>query len=102
MEGGTNMEKSCNVYGRFFQGILAGGILGALVGIFFAPKSGKELRTDVREKSKEAQAFFEDAKHRATEWKEGAEHSFARIKGVFGKERVPEYTESLEGSEGTA
>jgi gas vesicle protein len=27
--------------------------LGALVGIFFAPKSGKELRSDIKEKGSE-------------------------------------------------
>jgi gas vesicle protein len=107
------MEKSCNIYGRFFQGVLIGGFLGALAGFFFAPKSGKELRADVKEKgleaqallkekSKEAQAFFEEAKHRAAEWKEGAQQRFAKVKGILAKERGPEYTEPMEEIEGTA
>ena len=96
------MEKSCNVYRRFFQGVLMGSFLGALGGMLLAPKSGKELRSDVKERSKEAQAFLEDAKHRATGWKEGTRHRFVRIKKTFSKERVPEYTESMEGYEGTA
>lgn len=96
------MEKTCNVYGRFFQGVLVGSFLGAMAGMFFAPKSGKELRSDVKEKSKEAQALLEDAKHRAAEWKEGARHRLDRIRKAFNEERVPEYIESMEGSEGTA
>ena len=107
------MEKNFNGYGRFFQGVLFGGFLGILAGFFFAPKSGKELRADVKEKGveaqailkekgKEAQAFFDDAKHRAAEWKEEAKHRFEKVKGVFGKERVPEYTESMEEVEGRA
>ncbi len=96
------MEKTCNVYGRFFQGVLVGSFLGVMAGMFLAPKPGKELRSDVKEKSKEAQLLFEDARHRATEWKEGAKHRLVRIKKAFGKERVPEYTESMEESEGMA
>lgn len=36
--------------GHFFKGLLMGGALGALAGILFAPKSGKELRSDIKEK----------------------------------------------------
>ena len=39
--------------GHFFLGFLIGGILGALAGIFFTPKSGKELRSDIKEKGNE-------------------------------------------------
>jgi gas vesicle protein len=95
------MEKTSNVYGRFFQGVLIGSFLGGLAGLFFAPKPGKELRADVKEKGleaqAEAQALFENARHRATEWKDGAKHRFDRIRGAFRKERAPEYTEPMEG-----
>ncbi len=96
------MEKNCNVYGRFLRGVLVGSFLGTMAGVFLAPKSGKELRSDVKEKRKEAQAFFEDTKYRARELKEGARHRLVRIKKAFSKERVPEYTESMEESEGMA
>ncbi len=96
------MKKTCNVYGKFFQGILIGSFLGAMTGMLLAPRSGKELRSDVKEKSKEAQALFGDAKERATEWTEGAKHRLGRIKKAFSRERVPEYTESMEESEGMA
>ena len=96
------MEKTCNAYGRFFQGALIGGFLGALGGIFFAPKSGEELRGDLRGKGKEAQAFLGDASYRAAGWKEEAKRRFTKAKEVFGKKRVPEYTESVDEFEGTA
>ena len=96
------MEKTCNFYGRFFQGVLIGGFVGVLAGIFFAPKSGEELRGDLREKSKEAQAFLGDARNRAAGWKEEAKHRFSKAKEVFGKKRAPEYTESMDEFEGTA
>ena len=44
---------------HFLMGLLIGGALGALAGIFFAPKSGKELRSDIKEKGSEV---FYDAK----------------------------------------
>lgn len=44
---------------HFLWGFLIGGIMGALAGLFFAPKSGKELRAELKEKGSQA---FEDAK----------------------------------------
>jgi gas vesicle protein len=32
-------------------GLIAGGALGAILGLLYAPKSGKELRADIREKA---------------------------------------------------
>jgi gas vesicle protein len=43
------MAKHENQQGHFFMGFLIGGVLGALAGIFFAPKSRKELRSDIKE-----------------------------------------------------
>ena len=43
-------EKDC---GSFLRGFVIGGVLGALAGIFFAPKSGKELRSNMKEKGSE-------------------------------------------------
>jgi len=42
-----------------FLGFLMGCVLGALAGICFAPKSGKELRSDIKEKGSEV---IKDAK----------------------------------------
>ena len=54
---------------HFFMGFLIGGVLGALTGIFFAPKSGKELRSDIQEKGsevlKDGKEIYADASTRA-------------------------------------
>jgi gas vesicle protein len=44
---------------HFCMGLLIGAVLGALAGILFAPKSGKELRSDIQEKGSE---FLKGAK----------------------------------------
>lgn len=52
-------------------GFLAGGIVGAVVALLYAPKSGKELRGDIRKKSAElvdeAEEYLEAAKQKASE-----------------------------------
>ena len=68
--------QECN-YGNFLKGLVVGGLLGGLAGIFLAPKSGKELRADLEQRGSEvlseakktysetqgkAKAFFQDAK----------------------------------------
>lgn len=54
----------------FFKGLLIGGTLGALAALLFAPKSGKELRGDIRRKGEEAvegsKRLYHDARHRAS------------------------------------
>ena len=47
------MIEQENTQCRFCMGLLIGGALGALAGIFFAPKSGKELRSDIKDKGSE-------------------------------------------------
>ena len=57
--------------GHFFMGFLIGSFLGALAGIFFAPKSGKELRSDLKEKGsevlKDTKEIYADASTKAKE-----------------------------------
>ena len=64
-KGEFNMAEHEKPQGHFFMGFLIGGVLGALAGIFFAPKSGKELRSDIQEKGnevlKDAKEFYFDA-----------------------------------------
>lgn len=54
----------------FFKGLLIGGTLGALAALLFAPKSGKELRSDIIRKSEEAvegsKRLYNDARSRAS------------------------------------
>ena len=55
--------------GYFFMGFLIGGVLGALAGIFFAPKPGKDLRSDLKEKGsevlKDGKEIYADASTKA-------------------------------------
>ena len=55
--------------GYFLKGLLVGGLGGALAGLLLAPKSGKELREDIKDKGAEAlrdtREFYFDA-HKKT------------------------------------
>jgi gas vesicle protein len=52
-------------------GFISGAIVGAVVGLLFAPKAGKELRADIREKAgdlaEEAEEYIQKARAKATE-----------------------------------
>ena len=89
------MAEHGNQQGQFFMGFLIGGVLGALAGIFFAPKSGKELRSDIKEKgsgvfkdgkeiyadaSTKAKEIIEEAKHQAKELKKEAEQHLSEAR----------------------
>ena len=58
------------------RGFLIGGAVGALAGILFAPKSGKDLRSDIKEKGcdafDEAKKLCSDAQTKAKAVFEGA------------------------------
>jgi gas vesicle protein len=83
-KGELNMEEHENPQGHFFTGFLIGGVLGALAGIFFAPKSGKELRSDIKEKGsevlKDAKEIYADASTKAKEIIEEAKHQAEKLK----------------------
>ena len=53
----------------FFIGLLAGGAIGAIVALLYAPKSGKELQKDIKNKTDEyydeTEKFIADAKVKA-------------------------------------
>ncbi len=53
--GGLEMERTDgNSYTRgFLAGALIGGLTGAVVALLFAPKSGRELRRDIAERTSE-------------------------------------------------
>jgi gas vesicle protein len=52
-------------------GVLAGGAVGALIALLYAPKSGRELRADIKEKADDfmdgAEEYLSAAKSRAGE-----------------------------------
>ncbi len=85
-------EEGC---GHFLTGVLIGGILGALAGLLFAPKPGKELRSELKERggeifneakevysesSAKARAIIDDAKQRAAELKREADRQLSEAR----------------------
>ena len=70
--------------GHLFVGLLVGGALGALAGILFAPKSGKELRSEIKEKGsaalKDAKDIYSDASTKARQIIEEARHQAIELK----------------------
>jgi gas vesicle protein len=90
------MEEYENPQCHFCMGLLIGGVLGALASIFFAPKSGKELRSDIKEKGNEflkdtkeiyadvgtkAKEMIGEVKHQAKDLKKEAEGTDEKIAG---------------------
>jgi gas vesicle protein len=63
------MEQKNDYVKGIFIGFLAGGTIGALVTLLYAPKSGKELRKDINNKTDEyyenTEKFITDAKLKA-------------------------------------
>jgi gas vesicle protein len=91
------MEEQGKSQVHFFKGLLIGGALGALAGILFAPKSGKKLRSDIREKGREilndgreiyadastkAKEIIGEVKHQAKELKKEAEGTGEKMAGI--------------------
>jgi gas vesicle protein len=74
-------ERDC---GNLLKGFVIGGVLGALAGILFAPKAGKELRSDIKEKGsevlKDAKEIYADASTRAKEIIEEAKNQAKELK----------------------
>ena len=79
--------------GRVLGGFILGGLIGGLAGLIFAPKAGRELRADIKEKGVEAKKMYDesvvkaknlidDARNRAAELIKEAERQLSegRIK----------------------
>src|SRR5664280_2552878 len=105
------MEEYGKSQVHFFKGLLIGGVLGALAGILFAPKSGKEMRYDIKKKGNEivkdgkeiyadastkAKEIIGEVKHQAKELRKEAEDTgekiadevhekIGQVKKVFGR-----------------
>ncbi len=65
------MSKENNISKGLLIGFLAGGAVGALMALLYAPKSGRELRSDIREKADEymdeAEKYISEAQGKAKE-----------------------------------
>lgn len=115
------MDNNVRSFNGLYLGILVGGAVGILAGLMFAPKSGRELRDEMKEKGcklygdgekiiSDAQmrtrSIISDAMHRVDEFKREAEQrlSEARFKAckIFncaGVETAPLHTEEEAGAE---
>jgi len=78
------MEENERDCGSFLRAFVIGGVLGALAGILFAPKSGKELRSDLKVKGtevlKDAKEIYADASLKAREIIEEAKHQAKELR----------------------
>jgi gas vesicle protein len=70
------MSNNGNSGFDFFKGFLFGGVVGAVIALLYAPKSGKETRDEIRKRSLElrddAEAKLELAKQQAENYLEEA------------------------------
>ncbi len=89
-------EEMMNGAGIFLKGLLVGGILGVVAGILLAPKPGKELRAEIKEKGdaaiKDAKRVYEDSRTRAKAALEAAKQRAEEIKSKATKETGEEST----------
>ena len=113
------MTRNINSVKGFLIGFLAGGTVGAIIALLTAPKSGKELRGDIKQKSEEyydeAEKYLADAKNKASELINDAKsksqdilntagrifkNAKAKTTGVInsGKEKIETETERLKSS----
>lgn len=66
---------------KFFKGLIIGGVIGYLTGIFTAPKKGKEMRKDLKKKIDDLQKLMKE------------KNIDKKVKEIFGT--VSETTKSL-------
>jgi gas vesicle protein len=89
------MAENERDWSPFLTGLMIGSFLGALAGILFAPKPGKELRAEIKAKgdevfheaqevydetSKKAKAIIDEGKKRAEELKREADRRLAEAR----------------------
>lgn len=78
---------------NFFKGFLFGTIIGGVLGVLFAPKSGKEMREDL---SEETEKLMEQFKIDVESAKKAALKSFEENKDRIISKLAPDDTTSLE------
>ncbi|MFZ3106698.1 MAG: YtxH domain-containing protein [Candidatus Hydromicrobium sp.] len=111
-----NVEKEKNNGKSSFLGImtslLVGLSAGFVIGILFAPKSGKETRKEIKEKSEEliekSKAGFDIAVGRTKEYVDSGKSKLAEIKSRSeefiekGKEKISGFSKVLSSKAGKA
>ena len=94
-----------NHTGRFFEGLVVGGLLGFVIGMLAAPKSGAELRRQIADESedlyKQASDQFGAIKERTGDTvagiKEKSEHALEDVKSRGG-EVIKKATDSVQST----
>jgi len=78
------MEGTERRNGHFLTGFLIGGFLAGVAAFLFAPKSGRELRSDISETGdkvfNEAKGFYDKATHRVSDVSERAKNFVAHVR----------------------
>ena len=78
------MEGTERRYSHFLTGFLIGGFLAGVAAFLFAPKSGKELRSNITETGdkvfNEAKGFYDKATHRVSDVSERTKNLVARVR----------------------
>ncbi|HFE63684.1 hypothetical protein B1H10_06265 [candidate division KSB1 bacterium 4484_188] len=91
MENGRTTE--------FLKGLLIGGIVGSVVALLYAPKSGKETREDISKKTDELLVKAKDEyEARLEQSKKAYESAIQRLKELEGvaRKKVEEVEEKVE------
>jgi gas vesicle protein len=78
---------------NFFKGFIIGGIVGAFVGLMLAPKSGKELRSEL---SEESEKFLGKAREDLEHAKKAAIQAFESSRDKIVEKLYKEQPESAE------
>jgi len=77
------MSNNINNVKGFLIGFLAGGTVGAIIALLTTPKSGKELRGDIKQKSEEyfddADKYYRETKNKAGEMIREGKRKYAMI-----------------------
>jgi gas vesicle protein len=85
--------------GDLLKGLVIGGLIGAALGVLYAPKSGKETREDIARKTEEllnkAKEEYEKAVEKSKAAYEAAVSRFKELE-LAAKEKVAEGTEAVQ------
>jgi gas vesicle protein len=94
------MAENKNMSGTIW-GFIIGGVIGSIVALLYAPKPGKELRTDITKRTNE---IIEDGKKKSVElWettktKAGSMIDSAGNLFISGKEKIVTEAEKMKGA----
>jgi gas vesicle protein len=91
------METNKINYSGLWKGLMAGSILGTAAGILLAPKSGKELRSDIRAKKDKA---LEDTRRVYSDSRARVRNALACVAGISEKALPKDFESGEEIIEG--